>query len=142
MRSYFWSLSPIRECNLVGESDCLLVDIPETVKPNAKVQQYGLEASERTKELWSTASEITFEYDDVDRTDRYDRTLGYIFVKGTLIQEMLARDGLARVAYVREPNIKYLPQLEKAQEQAQSQLFGIWSIKSDDCFCNISFIAE
>ena len=106
----------------------LLVDTPETVKPKTKVQPYGLEASERTKELLSTASEITFEYDDGDRTDRYGRTLGYIFVEGTLIQEMLVREGLARVAYVREPNTKYLLQLEKAQEKAKSQSLGIWSI--------------
>ncbi|NBJ47116.1 thermonuclease [Enterococcus faecalis] len=106
----------------------LLIDTPETVKPKTKVQPFGLEASKRTKELLSTASEITFEYDDGDRTDRYGRTLGYIFVDGMLIQEMLVREGLARVAYVREPNIKYLPQLEKAQEKAKSQSLGIWSI--------------
>ncbi|MRI75709.1 thermonuclease family protein, partial [Enterococcus mundtii] len=41
----------------------LLVDTPETVKPKTKVQPFGLEASNRTKELLSTASEITFEYD-------------------------------------------------------------------------------
>lgn len=44
-----------------------------------------------------------------------------------IIQEMLVREDLARVAYVREPNIKYLPQLEKAQEKAKSQSLGIWS---------------
>ncbi|EPI5744049.1 thermonuclease family protein [Enterococcus faecalis] len=105
----------------------LLIDTPETVKPKTKVQPFGLEASKRTKELLSTASEITFEYDDGDRTDRYGRTLGYIFVDRMLLQEMLVREGLARVAYVKEPNIKYLPQLEKAQEKAKSQSLGIWS---------------
>lgn len=38
-------------------------------------------------------------------------------------------EGLARVAYVKEPNTKYLEELEKAQEQAKSQLIGIWSIQ-------------
>ncbi|HHZ7859649.1 TPA: thermonuclease family protein [Enterococcus faecalis] len=106
----------------------LLIDTPETVKPNTKVQPYGLEASKRTKELLSTASEITFEYDKGDKTDRYGRALGYIFVDGTLLQKTLVGEGLARVAYVKEPNTKYLEELKKAQEQAKSQLIGIWII--------------
>ena len=106
----------------------LLIDTPETVKPNTKVQPYGLEASKRTKELLSTASAITFEYDKGDKTDRYGRSLGYIFVDGTLLQKTLVGEGLARVAYVKEPNTKYLSELEQAQEQAKSESLGIWSI--------------
>ena len=106
----------------------LLIDTPETVKPNTKVQPFGLEASKRTKELLSTASEITFEYDQGDKKDRYGRALGYIFVDGTLLQKTLVSEGLARVAYVKEPNTKYLAELEQAQEQAKNEALGIWSI--------------
>ncbi|EMW5775420.1 thermonuclease family protein [Enterococcus faecalis] len=106
----------------------LLIDTPETVKPNTKVQPFGLEASKRTKELLSTASEITFEYDQGDKKDRYGRALGYIFVDGTLLQKTLVREGLARVAYVKEPNTKYLLELEEAQEKAKNESLGIWSI--------------
>lgn len=106
----------------------LLIDTPETVKPNTKVQPYGLEASKRTKELLSNASEITFEYDKGDKTDRYGRALGYIFVDGTLLQKTLVSEGLARVAYVKEPNTKYLLELEEAQEKAKNESLGIWSI--------------
>ncbi|EJW9248795.1 thermonuclease family protein [Enterococcus faecalis] len=106
----------------------LLIDTPETVKPNTKVQPYGLESSKRTKELLSTASEITFEYDSGNKTDRYGRVLGYIFVDGTLLQKTLVSEGLARVAYVKEPNTKYLLELEEAQEKAKNKSVGIWSI--------------
>lgn len=106
----------------------LLIDAPETVKPNTKVQPYGLEASNRTKELLSSARKITFLYDQGEKIDRYGRTLGYIFVDGTLLQEILVREGLARVAYVKEPNTNYLMELEQAQEQAKKELLGIWSI--------------
>lgn len=106
----------------------LLVDTPETVNPKPKVQPFGLEASKRTKELLSTASEITFEYDSGDKTDRYGRVLGYIFVDGTLLQKTLVSEGLARVAYVKEPNTKYLLELEEAQEKAKNESLGIWSI--------------
>ncbi|NSO28551.1 thermonuclease family protein, partial [Enterococcus faecalis] len=91
-------------------------------------QPFGLEASKRTKELLSTASEITFEYDKGDKTDRYGRALGYIFVDGTLLQKTLVSEGLARVAYVKEPTTKYLAELEQAQEQAKNESLGIWSI--------------
>ncbi|MGH1789533.1 thermonuclease family protein [Enterococcus faecalis] len=106
----------------------LLVDTPETVNPKTKVQPFGLEASKRTKELLFTASEITFEYDSGDKTDRYGRVLGYIFVDGTLLQKTLVSEGLARVAYVKEPNTKYLLELEEAQEKAKNESLGIWSI--------------
>lgn len=106
----------------------LLVDTPETVNSKTKVQPFGLEASKRTKELLSTASEITFEYDSGDKTDRYGRVLGYIFVDGTLLQKTLVSEGLARVAYVKEPNTKYLLELEEAQEKAKNESLGIWSI--------------
>lgn len=106
----------------------LLVDTPETVKPKTKVQPYGLEASKRTKELLSTASEIIFEYDKGDKTDRYGRALGYVFVDGMLLQETLVREGLARVAYVKEHNTKYLLELEEAQEKAKNESLRIWSI--------------
>ncbi|EPF4532361.1 thermonuclease family protein [Enterococcus faecalis] len=106
----------------------LLVNTPETVKPKTKVQPFGLEASKRTKELLSTASEITFEYDSGDKTDRYGRVLGYIFVDGSLLQKTLVSEGLARVAYVKEPNTKYLLELEEAQEKAKNESLGIWSI--------------
>ena len=106
----------------------LLIDTPETVKPKTKVQPFGLEASKRTKELLSTAAEITFEYDQGDKKDRYGRALGYIFVDGTLLQKTLVREGLARVAYVKEPNTKYLLELEEAQEKVKNESLGIWSI--------------
>lgn len=87
-----------------------------------------MEASKRTKELLSTASEITFEYDSGNKIDRYGRVLGYIFVDGTLLQKTLVSEGLARVAYVKEPNTKYLLELEEAQEKAKNESLRIWSI--------------
>lgn len=38
------------------------------------------------------------------------------------------REGLARVAYVKEPNTKYLLELEEAQEKVKNESLGIWSI--------------
>ena len=77
----------------------LLVDTTETVKPKTKVQPFGLEASTH-KRTFVCCFRITFEYDSGDKTDRYGRVLGYIFVDGTLLQKTLVSESLASVAYV------------------------------------------
>lgn len=106
----------------------LLIDTPETVKPNTPVQPFGSEASDRTKELLETASVIEIMLDKGNEKDKYDRVLGYVFIDGELLQDILVREGLARVAYVHEPSTTYLQQLEQSQEQAKQQEIGIWSI--------------
>lgn len=108
----------------------LLIDTPETVKWNTPVQPFGSEASNRTKELLETASAIEIMLDKGEERDSTEsrRLLAYVFVDGELIQDILVREGLARVAYVHEPSTTYLQQLEQSQEQAKQQGRGIWSI--------------
>lgn len=108
----------------------LLIDTPETVKPNTPVQPFGKEASDRTKELLENASAIEIMLDNGNETDKYDRILSYVFVDGELIQDILVREGLARVGYINEPSTTYLQQLELSQEQARQQKIGIWSIEN------------
>ena len=107
----------------------LLIDTPETVKPNTAVQPFGSEASSRTKELLETASVIEIMLDKGNAKDKYDRFLAYVFIDGELLQDILVREGLARVAYVHEPSTTYLQQLEQSQEQAKEQEIGIWSMR-------------
>ncbi|MGL9757253.1 thermonuclease family protein [Enterococcus sp. DIV2324] len=107
----------------------LLIDTPETVKPNTVVQPFGSEASNKTKELLETASVIEIMLDKGKETDKYDRFLSYVFIDGELVQDILVREGLARVAYVHEPSTTYLQKLEQSQEQAKQQKIGIWSIE-------------
>lgn len=106
----------------------LLIDTPETVKLNIPIQPFGSEASNRTKELLENASVIEIMFDNGNEKDTYDRFLVYVFVDGELIQDILVREGLARVAYVHDPSTTYLQQLEQSQEQAKEQEIGIWSI--------------
>lgn len=106
----------------------LLIDTPETVKPNTKPQPFGHEASTRTKELLENADKIEIMLDSGDRTDHYKRVLAYVFVDGELVQNILISEGLARLAYVKEPNTSYLKQLTAAEEQAKRSKIGIWSV--------------
>ncbi|MCY9186125.1 thermonuclease family protein [Bacillus halotolerans] len=104
----------------------LLVDTPETKKPNSCVQPYGKDASKRNKELVNSGK-LQLEFDKGDRRDKYGRLLAYVYVDGKSVQETLLKEGLARVAYVYEANTKYIDQFRKDEQQAKTEKLSIWS---------------
>lgn len=105
----------------------LLVDTPESVKPNTPVQPFGKEASEFVKKILIKDSIIEVEK-GVNERDKYNRLLAYIWKDGKNINKELLKEGLARVAYVYEPNTKYLDEFKKAERIAREKRKGIWSI--------------
>lgn len=115
----------------------LLIDTPETVNPNVVPQKFGKEASDRTKELLETATTIEIMFDKGDKKENTDtmkvarepRLLVYVFVDGELIEDILVREGLARIAYVKEPNTLFLDQLIESETYAKAEKVGIWSIE-------------
>lgn len=74
-----------------------------------------------------------FDQGDVKEKYRVDwepRYLAYIFIDGELLQDILVKEGLARVAYVQEPNTTYLNLLENSEASAKMNMVGIWSIEN------------
>lgn len=106
----------------------LLIDSPESVHPSKPVQPFGVDASKYLKSLLKENSTVKIEFGEVAR-DKYDRLLAYIWVNDIFVNERMVEFGYARVAYINPPNIKYLDQLLTAQEKAQNQKTGIWSIE-------------
>ncbi|MFD2308746.1 thermonuclease family protein [Enterococcus termitis] len=108
----------------------LLIDTPETVKRGLDVQPFGKEASNRTKELLEQANIIELMIDKGNPTDMTDskRLLSYVFVDGELLQDILVKEGLARVAVYDSNNVRFLSTLEKSAEIAKNNKVGIWSI--------------
>ncbi|MDU0153641.1 thermonuclease family protein [Bacillus cabrialesii] len=104
----------------------LLIDTPETKKPNSCVQPYGEDASKRNKELVNSGK-LQLKFDKGDRRDKYGRLLAYVYVDGKSVQETLLKEGFARVAYVYEPNTKYIDQFKKDEQEAKSEKLSIWS---------------
>ncbi|MCY8923045.1 thermonuclease family protein [Bacillus atrophaeus] len=104
----------------------LLVDTPESKKQDSCVQPYGEDASKRNKELVSDGK-LQLEFDKGDRRDKYGRLLAYVYVDGKSVQETLLKEGLARVAYVYEPNTKYIDQFKKDEQEAKTERLSIWS---------------
>ena len=75
-----------------------------------------------------TGKKIGLEKDVSDR-DRYGRLLRYVWLDGKLFNQMLIEKGLARVA-IFQPDVKYVEQFRAAQQKAQKQGIGIWSIEN------------
>lgn len=105
----------------------LLIDTPESVKPDTEVQPFGEEASDFAKEQIQAGEKVELERGNPDRDD-YGRILAYIWVDDMMVNQLLIEEGYARVAFVYEPNTKYLEELEKAQQEAQENGENIWSI--------------
>jgi len=106
----------------------LLVDTPETVHPDKDVQLFGPEASAFAKETLN-GKDVSVEI-DVSERDKYGRLLAYVWIGDRMFNEMLLERGLARVAYIYPPNIKYVDEFRAVQDQARLAEAGIWSIEN------------
>jgi len=103
----------------------LLIDTPETVNPEKPIQPYGPEASRFTKEALPAGSEVLLERDE-SKADRYGRLLAYVWADGKMINQELLRKGLARVAYIYEPDTRYVETFQKIEDEAKGEKLGVW----------------
>ena len=103
------------------------VDAPETRRTSKK--EIGFFANESKEYLTQLIDNncIRFEY-DVNLTDRYGRTLAYVFLEdGTFVNAELIKYGYAVVMTV-PPNVKYADYFIKLQENARLHKLGLWNI--------------
>lgn len=107
----------------------LNVDTPETKHPDKPVQCMGPEATEMLEDLLKPGDRVRLEY-DIDRTDRYGRTLAGVFKDDSLVNADLAREGLG-VAVVFEPNRKFYDEVLEAQQEAEAAGDGLFDPQID-----------
>ncbi|SHF01127.1 micrococcal nuclease [Seinonella peptonophila] len=106
----------------------LLIDTPELHDRKTGAQQpYSQEAKNYTTQFIQSSKFVTIEKDKTDR-DKYHRLLAYVYADHKSIQESLLQKGLARVAYVFPPNVKYEKQYRSIEKNTQQQKTGIWSV--------------
>ncbi len=103
----------------------LNVDTPETKKPNTPVECLGPEATGYLRQRLPAGTRVQLEY-DVERTDRYDRTLAGVYLEGDLVNADVAREGLG-VAVLFEPNRRFHAEVLAAQEEALEDEAGLFS---------------
>lgn len=103
----------------------LNVDTPETVDPNKPVECLGPEASGYLKALLEPGDKVDLEY-DVEREDRYGRTLAGVFKDGDLVNRSIAEAGYG-IAVVYEPNRKFYQEVLDGEAQAEKRSEGLFS---------------
>ncbi len=104
------------------------MDAPESVDPKKTVQCFGVEASNKAKELLSD-KDILLEADVTQGDqDTYHRRLRYIFLPdGTNFSEVMIAGGFAReYDYYGKP-YKYRDEFKQAQIEAKSNKNGLWA---------------
>ena len=101
------------------------VDTPESRNSGRKtVEYYGKEAAAYVKALVGN-KRLRLEY-DVSRTDRYKRTLAYVYLEdGTFLNAHLVREGYARVLTV-PPNVKFAESFVRLEREARQNKKGLW----------------
>lgn len=99
------------------------IDTPETVDPRKPVQCFGIEASNKNKELVEGQA-VRLEK-DVSDTDRYDRLLRYVYIGDTMVNAELVRLGYAQVSTY-PPDVRYQSYFLSLQEEAQANNSGLW----------------
>ena len=111
----------------------LLVYTPESVKKGVDPQPYSIEASNFTKNTLKAGDTVYIEYDEGDKTDKYDRHLGYLWYYSNdnsnwqMFNETLISQGYARVGYIYSQK-RHLDEFYKAQDYAKSNKLNIWSV--------------
>lgn len=99
------------------------VDTPETVDPRRPVQYFGREASNFTRAL-ALGRMVRLEF-DVDRRDRYGRTLAYVYLSdGMFLNAEIIRQGYG-YAYTRFP-FRFLEAFRAYEQEARAAGRGLW----------------
>ncbi len=99
------------------------IDTPETVAHEQPVECFGRQASAYAMSRLE-GSPVDLEF-DVEQTDRFGRTLAYVWIGAELINETLVRRGYAVVTTF-PPNVRYVDRFTAAQREARAEDAGLW----------------
>lgn len=113
----------IKSGEIITKVRMLAIDAPEIDKE----EPYSIEAKEYLCDLIKSGKNLYLEYDDkADKTDKYDRTLAWVWIGNTLLQKKLVENGYARVAYLYN-EYKYDEELKELEKEAKENKLNIWS---------------
>ena len=103
------------------------IDTPETVREGYAVEEWGAEASQFAKDFVARADNrvrLTF---GLERKDRHDRFLAFVWHDELMLNEELVRAGLAHARLDYRYSGLMKRRLERAQDEARSAGRGLWS---------------
>lgn len=113
----------------IGRVRLIGVDTPETVHPKKPVEYFGKEASKFLKDLVD-GRKVKIEYDQANAVknnlDKYERTLGYIYLEdGTFVNAAIIEKGYGH-AYTSFP-FKHLDRFRSLEKEARETKRGLWA---------------
>ncbi len=110
-----------------GETVRLIgIDTPETKHPSQPVECFGAQATQHATHLMGPGTSVRLVY-DVERTDRYGRTLAYVYrvADDLFVNLQMVRDGFAVMATY-PPNVAHVEAFRAAEQEARSANRGLW----------------
>lgn len=111
--------------SLLGTLRLIGIDTPETRDPRKPVQCFGIEASNKAKELLS-GKKVYLEYDPAQKQDKYGRTLAYVYREdGLFYNAEMIKQGYAH-SYVQFPHPR-LDEFNLYQREARENGRGFWA---------------
>ena len=105
------------------------IDTPETKHPTQSVEYFGLEATEKNRQL--VENKIVRMEKDISETDKYNRLLRYVFVGDVMVNAALVEGGYAEVSTY-PPDVKYVELFLELQQEARESRRGLWNLDSMD----------
>lgn len=99
------------------------VNTPEVHHPKLGEQPGGREATAENKKLVEGRN-VRLEY-DVERFDRYGRTLAYVFVGNKMVNAEMVRRGYAQTMTI-PPNVKHTDLFLRLEREARAAKRGLW----------------
>lgn len=100
------------------------INTPETKHPDKPIERFGKEASSYNKKLVEKKW-VRLEF-DIQKRDKYNRLLAYVFTGETFINAELIKEGYGQV-YTIPPNVKYSDLFIKLQREAKDRGRGLWA---------------
>jgi uncharacterized protein (TIGR02246 family) len=114
------------ECAKTGHVRLIGMDTPE-----AHQRPFGAQASAALAGLIPVGIDVQLEL-DVGARDRSGRLLAYVWVRNTMINWRMVRDGWA-VLLTYPPNVQYVDWFTEAERRARDEKRGLWATGGFDC---------
>lgn len=100
------------------------IDAPEVERPDRTAECFGQEATGYLRgRLRGRRVRLAF---DVDRRDRFDRLLAYVYLGDELVNLTMVRLGYAVTLRI-EPDTSRATELARAEDRARTEGLGLWS---------------
>lgn len=94
--------------------------------PEVEQKPWGQRAKKYLKDLLDASRWAVFIELDVEKKDQYGRLLSYVWTSDRrMINVQMLKEGYAML-YTFPPNIRYVDEFKKAQDEARRKGLGIW----------------